>query len=83
LRVRLELTEDVIVMVNPWGTQRLPWSRVSAVSLGNWGARFHTADGFTYTAYALSDLAGGAWQDERFAGVLRVVDARLRRGHRL
>ena len=57
LRVRLELTTDVIVMVNPWGTQRLPWSRVSAVSLGNWGAQFHTTDGFTYTAYALSDLA--------------------------
>ncbi|MFG2378788.1 hypothetical protein ACGFY9_45985 [Streptomyces sp. NPDC048504] len=58
LRVRLEFTTDMIVMSNPWGTQRLPWSRVSAVTLGNWGARFHTKDGFTYTAYALSDLAG-------------------------
>ncbi|MCH5672474.1 PH domain-containing protein [Streptomyces gilvus] len=79
LRVRLELHEDVIVMVNPWGTQRLPWSRVSAVSLGNWGAEFHTTDGFKYTAYALSDLAGGTRQDVRFAGVRRVVRARLRR----
>ncbi|MFJ6085737.1 PH domain-containing protein [Streptomyces sp. NPDC092369] len=83
LRVRLELTADVIVMVNPWGTQRLPWSRVSAVSLGNWGARFHTTDGFTYTAYALSDLAAGTRQDERFAEVRGVVEARLHRGQGL
>ncbi|WP_405992287.1 hypothetical protein [Streptomyces sp. NBC_00986] len=83
LRVRLELTTDVIVMVNPWGTQRLPWSRVSAVTLGNWGARFHTTDGFTYTAYALSDLAGGSRQDDRFAEVKRVSDAQLRDGQPL
>lgn len=83
LRVRLELTTDVIVMVNPWGTQRLPWSQVSAVTLGNWGARFHTTDGFTYTAYALSDLAGGRRQDDRFAEVKRVSDAQLRGGQPL
>ena len=83
LRVRLELATDMIVMVNPWGTQRLPWSRVSAVSLGNWGAQFHTTDGFTYTAYALSDLAGGTRQDERFADVRRIVDAQLRSGQPL
>ena len=83
LRVRLELATDVIVMVNPWGTQRLPWSRVSAVSLGNWGALFHTTDGFTYTAYALSDLAGGTLQGERFADVRQIVDAQLRSGHPL
>ncbi|MFD3620665.1 PH domain-containing protein [Streptomyces sp. NPDC058676] len=83
LRVRLELTTDMIAMVNPWGTQRLPWSRVSAVSLGNWGAQFHTTDGFTYTAYALSDLAGGTRQDARFADVRRIVDAQLRSGQPL
>ena len=77
LRVRLEFTTDMIVMVNPWGTQRLPWSQVSAVTLGNWGARFHTTDGFTYTAYALSDLAGGTRQDDRFADVKRMSDAQL------
>ncbi|MFF1717642.1 hypothetical protein [Streptomyces sviceus] len=83
LRVRLELTTEMIVMVNPWGTQRLPWSRVSAVSLGNWGAQFHTTDGFTYTAYALSDLASGTRQDGRFAEVRRITDAQLLRGHPL
>ncbi|MFF7641827.1 PH domain-containing protein [Streptomyces canus] len=83
LRVRLELTMEMIVMVNPWGTQRLPWSRVSAVSLGNWGAQFHTTEGFKYTAYALSDLASGTRQDERFADVRRITDAQLLRGHPL
>ena len=83
LRVRLELTADVIVMVNPWGTQRLPWSRVTAVSLGNWGAQFHTTDGFKYTAFALSDMAGGTRQDERFADVQRIADAQLRNGQPL
>ncbi|MFJ9244156.1 hypothetical protein [Streptomyces sp. NPDC101776] len=78
LRVRLEFTTDTIVMVNPWGAQRLPWSRVSAVSLGNWGAQFHTTDGFTFTAYALSDLAGGTRQDDRFTEVRRIAEARLR-----
>ncbi|POX53939.1 hypothetical protein C3488_03725 [Streptomyces sp. Ru72] len=83
LRVRLELTTDLIVMVNPWGTQRLPWSCVSAVSLGNWGAQFHSTDGFTYSAYALSGLAGGTRQDERFADVRRIVDAQLHSAHPL
>ncbi|MEU3337191.1 hypothetical protein [Streptomyces sp. NPDC006668] len=78
LRVRLELHEDVIVMVNPWGTQRLAWSRVSEVVLGNWGAEFHTTDGFKYTAYALSALAGGNRQDGRFVEVRRIASTRLR-----
>lgn len=77
LRVRLELRTDEILMVNPWGTQRLPWSRVAAVSLGNWGARFHTTDGFVFTAYALSDLAGGTRQDDRFAELRRLAETRL------
>ncbi|MFG2460743.1 PH domain-containing protein [Streptomyces sp. NPDC048523] len=83
LRVHLKLTSTVIVMVNPWGTQRLPWSRVSAVSLGNWGAQFHTTDGFTYTAFALSGLAGGTGQDERFAEVQRIADAQLAGGQQI
>ncbi|MFF7948944.1 PH domain-containing protein [Streptomyces griseorubiginosus] len=77
LRVRLELRTDGILMVNPWGTQHLPWTQVSGVSLGSWGARFHTTEGFTYTAYALSDLAGGTRQDDRFAGLRRLADARI------
>ncbi|MFJ8138838.1 hypothetical protein [Streptomyces sp. NPDC096013] len=69
--------------MNPWGTQRLPWSRVGSLTFGNWGARFLTKDGFTYTAYALSDLAAGVRQDARFADVKRVSDAQLRDGQQL
>ncbi|RPF30324.1 hypothetical protein EDD92_0079 [Streptomyces sp. TLI_185] len=70
-------------MVNPWGTQRLPWSHVSAVSLGNWGAQFHTTDGFKYTAFTLSDMAAGTRQDERFADVQRIANSQLRNGQPL
>ena len=83
LRIRLELTKYMIVMVNPWGTQRLPWSSVSAVSLSNWGAQFHTTDGFTYSAYALSGLTGGTRQEDRFADVRRIADAQLHSGQPL
>ncbi|MDQ0909839.1 hypothetical protein [Streptomyces canus] len=83
LRIRLEFTTEMITMVNPWGTQRLPWSRVTAVTLGNWGVEFHIADGFKYTAFALSDLAGGTRQDGRFADVQRIAQAQLRKGHPL
>lgn len=78
LRVRLELRADVITLVNPWGTQRLPWTDVRALTRGSWGAQFHTAEGFKYTAYALSDLAGGGRQDKRFAELQGIVDAQLR-----
>jgi hypothetical protein len=40
-------------------------------------------DGFTYTAFALSDLAGGTCQDERFAEVRRIADAQLSGGQPL
>ncbi|MFF3560253.1 hypothetical protein ACFYXS_09485 [Streptomyces sp. NPDC002574] len=78
LRVRWELTADMITMVNPWGTQRLPWTRVSALTHGSWGARFHTVEGVTCTAYALSDLAAGRRQDRRLAELQRTAGLRLR-----
>ncbi|MFJ1610993.1 PH domain-containing protein [Streptomyces sp. NPDC088253] len=77
LRVRLELTTDGIVTVNPWGTQRLPWSSVSAVSLNGSGAQFHTPDGFKYISSALSDLGGLEPQEDRFAEVLAIVRTQL------
>ncbi|MFI7401581.1 PH domain-containing protein [Streptomyces sp. NPDC049541] len=76
LRVRLELTADGILMVNPWGTQRLPWSQVRAVTLGGWGAEFHTLDGFKFTAGALGNFGEGCRrQDERFADLQRLVES--------
>ncbi|WP_329118018.1 hypothetical protein [Streptomyces sp. NBC_01465] len=74
LRVRLELRADLIVMVNPWGTQCLPWDRVADVRLGNWGAEFITPDGFKFTACALSDMAGSRPQDARFEELRAAVE---------
>ncbi|GAA2500482.1 PH domain-containing protein [Streptomyces longisporus] len=83
LRVRLELGAEVILMVNPWGTQRLPWSQVRGVTLGGWGAEFHTLDGFKFTASALGNFGErGRRQDERFAGLQRLVESRLADRHR-
>ena len=79
LRVRLELATDLIVMVNPWGTQCLPWTGVRAVSLNGSGAQFHTPDGFTYRADALGNLGGWDPQDERFAEIMAIVRTQLRR----
>ncbi|MCQ4084430.1 PH domain-containing protein [Streptomyces sp. RB6PN25] len=79
LRVRLELTTDGIVTVNPWGTQHLPWSGVSSVSLNGAGAQFHTLDGFKYTSFALSDLGGLEPQEDRFAEVMAIVRTQVRK----
>lgn len=79
LRVRLEIGPELVVAVNPWGTQRLPLQQVTHVTLGNWGAEFHHTDGFKTTAYALSDMAAGKVQsEERFAEV-RAAFERARR----
>ncbi|MET7476008.1 PH domain-containing protein [Streptomyces sp. NPDC005648] len=78
LRVRLELTAEGILMVNPWGTQRLPWPQVETVTLGGWGAEFRTLDGFKFTARALGNFGEGRRrQDERFAELQRLVEPLL------
>ncbi|MGW2478064.1 PH domain-containing protein [Streptomyces sp. NPDC001665] len=67
LRVRLEVGPGGIVAVNPWGTHRLGLDEVASVRLGAWSAEFHHGDGCKTTAYALSELAAGTFQDRRFA----------------
>lgn len=79
LRVRLELTIDGIVTVNPWGTQRLPWAGINSVSLSGAGAHFHTPDGFKHTSFALSDLGGLEPQEDRFAEVMAIVRTQVRK----
>lgn len=77
LRVRLEIGPELVVAVNPWGTQRLPLERVTHVTLGSWGAEFHQTDGFKTTAYALSDMAGYAGKVQgakRFTEVQAAVE---------
>ncbi|MEV4430025.1 hypothetical protein AB0K23_32600 [Streptomyces sp. NPDC049602] len=75
LRVRLQVGPDGVVAVNPWGTQRLGLDEVTSVRLGAWGAEFHHGDGFKTTAYALSDLASGTSQEDRFAELLAFLEA--------
>ncbi|MGW1467421.1 PH domain-containing protein [Streptomyces sp. NPDC002308] len=75
LRVRLEVGPDGIVAVNPWGTHRLGLDEVASVRLGSWGAEFHHGDGLKTTAYALSELAAGTFQDRRFAELQAVLEA--------
>lgn len=61
--------------VNPWGTHRLGLAEVVSVRLGVWGAEFHQGDGFKTTAYALSELAAGTFQERRFAELRAVLEA--------
>ncbi|WLQ33594.1 PH domain-containing protein [Streptomyces castrisilvae] len=75
LRVRLEVGPAGIVAVNPWGTHRLALNEVASVRLGAWGAEFHHGDGFKTTAYALSEMAAGTSQDQRFAELLAVLQS--------
>ncbi|MEU4279776.1 hypothetical protein AB0F57_33425 [Streptomyces tanashiensis] len=49
LRVRLQVSSEGIVAVNPWGTHRLGLDEVASVRLGAWGAEFHHGDGFKTT----------------------------------
>ncbi|MFI5659952.1 PH domain-containing protein [Streptomyces sp. NPDC051684] len=82
LRVRLQVGPDGIVAVNPWGTHRLGLDEVASVRLGAWGAEFHHRDGFKTTAYALSELASGTSQEDRFAELLAVLEAEPTRSPR-
>ncbi|MFF3152635.1 hypothetical protein [Streptomyces sp. NPDC057910] len=75
LRARLEVGPEEIVVVNPWGTQRLRREEVASVRLGTWGAEFHHFDGFKTTAHALSHSAGGRSQDRRLEEVRAALGA--------
>ncbi|WP_406262873.1 PH domain-containing protein [Actinacidiphila glaucinigra] len=72
--VRLEVGPDGIVAVDPWDTRRLRPDEVASVRLGARGAEFHHGDGFTTTAYALSELAAGTSQARRFAELRAVLE---------
>jgi hypothetical protein len=76
LRPSLEFGPDLIVITNPLATYRLPYGQVTAVRLGTWGAEFHSAEGFHFTAYALSEGASGVPQNQRFAEVRTAFEAR-------
>ncbi|MFI1094146.1 hypothetical protein [Streptomyces sp. NPDC020917] len=59
LRPRVELHDDVVIIVNPLATYRLRREDITAVTRGLHGAEFHRKDGFKTNAVALMDSIGG------------------------
>jgi hypothetical protein len=59
LRPKLVLTDDEVVTVNPWGTQRIALDDVVGASPGLFGARLHLRDGWSITTFALSQAYSG------------------------
>jgi hypothetical protein len=55
LRPRLALTADEVVVVNPWGTQRVPLAEVATLSPGFVAAHVQLRNGFAVPVYALAD----------------------------
>lgn len=58
LRPRLVLTADEVIVVNPWGTQRVPLDEVVTVTPGFGAARLQLRNGFSVAVWALADAAG-------------------------
>ena len=83
LRPRLELTADQVVVVNPWGTQRVPLADVVMVTRGHHAARLGLSDGFWVSSWALSEGAGAWPQRDRVAEVAAAVEHARRRAERL
>ena len=74
LRPRVELYEDVVVIVNPTATYRLAVADIVDVTGGVHGAAFHRTDGFHTNAAALGgryDLKG-----DRIAALRAALAAR-------
>jgi hypothetical protein len=78
LRPRLVLTGDELVVVNPWGTQRVPVADVVAVTRGLSGARLELRSGWSVTVFALSEAYSGGFRRGR--RIAEVADALSRRG---
>jgi hypothetical protein len=78
LRPRLVLTDGELVVVNPWGTQRVPVADVVAVTRGLSGARLELRSGWSVTVFALSEAYSGGFRRGR--RIAEVADALSRRG---
>jgi hypothetical protein len=72
LRPRVELRDDVVVIVNPLATYQLRREDVVTVTDGWHGAEFHRRDGFKITAVALGDRSAGI-KSGRLEEVRRVL----------
>lgn len=62
LRPRLVLTGDELIVVNPWGTQRVAVAEVAAVSRSPYGARLELRSGWSVTVFALAEAYGGGFR---------------------
>ena len=79
LRPRLVIDDDEIVVVNPWGTQRVAVADVVTVTRGLLGARLRLRTGWVVTAFALADAyEGGYGRGRRVAEVAGAVATRQR-----
>jgi hypothetical protein len=79
LRSRLVLAGDEIVVVNPWGTQRVPVADVAAVTRSMFGARLELRSAWSVTAFALAEAYGGGFRrGRRIAEVADAVAERQR-----
>jgi hypothetical protein len=77
LRPRLALTDDQLVVVNPWGTQRVAVADVVAVTGGLLSARLQLRSGWCVTVFALAEAYGGGFRrGRRIAEVADAVTAR-------
>ena len=79
LRPRLVLAGDELVVVNPWGTQRVAVGDVVAVTDGMWGGRLVLWNGWSVTCFVLSGMYGGRPDHgRRAAQVAEAVQVRQR-----
>jgi hypothetical protein len=79
LRPKVVIDRDEIVVVNPWGTQRVAMADVVTVTRGLLGARLLLRSGWVVTAFALADAyEGGFARGRRVAEVADAVATRQR-----
>jgi hypothetical protein len=79
LRPRLVIDDDEIVVVNPWGTQRVAVVDVVAVTRSLFGGRLELRSGWSVTAFALAEAYSGLpTRGRRLAEVADAVSARQR-----
>jgi hypothetical protein len=78
LRPRLVLTENQVIVINPWGTQRVPLSDVAGVTAG----RLLLRSGFSVPSLAIAGIAAGRANPARLARDVAAAVEQVRAGRR-
>ena len=77
LRPKVVLTDDELVVVNPWGTTHVPLADVVGLSGGYMGAYVQLGSGWSVRVFALAEAYGGGFsQRSRVAEVAEALRAR-------